>query len=154
MVLTLYSSSHILSPPSPRPLLAEWNSNFAVQGRGSLKSPHPSSSAGLEASDSRWNEAVRSTQFSSVPVPSYRTHTTQFDNALGGRGEFGVGRNWTGNSVGAKGLRHDLQQDAIRTTFLLRELPSDCYQVREDSPHRTLLIPLLRSSTVWRGISS
>jgi hypothetical protein len=144
-------------PPSPFPppslippsllLFSEWNPHFAFQGRGSLKQQN--SSAGLEASDNKWNEAVRSSQFSSVAMPSYRTHTIQFDNALGGRGEYGVGRNWTGKSVGAKGLRHDLQQDALRTTLLLRELSSDCYQVCTSFPHSLCLsLPLSPSLSV------
>jgi hypothetical protein len=73
-------------------------------------------------------EAVRSAQFSSVPMPSYRTNTTNFENALGGRGELGVGRNWTGKT-GAKGVTQHLQEDATRTTVLLRHLSSECYQV-------------------------
>lgn len=72
---------------------------------------------------------MRSSQFSGVIMPSFRTHTTTFENALGGRGEHGVGRNWTGNKVGAKGMKLDLQKDAQRTTLLLRELSSDCYEV-------------------------
>lgn len=75
------------------------------------------------------SEAVRSSQFSGVQMPSYRTNTTNFENALGGRGELGVGRNWTGKTIGAKGIHHNLQLDAIRTASLLRTLSSDCYQV-------------------------
>ena len=75
------------------------------------------------------SEAVRSSQFSGVPMPSYRTNTTSFENALSGRGELGVGRNWTGKTSSAKSMQQNLQLDAIRTASLLRNLSSDCYQV-------------------------
>lgn len=108
----------------------DWNPNFAFQSKGTLQRQQ---SSGLEASDSKRNDAVRSSQFAGVAMPSFRTHTTNFENALGGRGEDGVGRNWTGSTVGAKGMKHDLQKDAQRTTLLLRELSSDCYQVGNPS---------------------
>jgi hypothetical protein len=103
-----------------------WDTHFAKK-----KTPPVARtfSGGLEKFDQMEDEALRSSQFESIPMPSHRTRTTDFSTAMGGRGELGTGRNWTGNS-GAKGMKQSEREDAIRTSAIMQHLPREAHQVR------------------------
>jgi len=97
-----------------------WDSNFSRKVKDKMKR----SDSGLDSVYQKDDEAVRSSMFEAVQLPSYRTKTTDFTNAMSGLGEIGTGRNWTGQTR-SKIVQQSEHDDAMRTHAILQHLTTE-----------------------------